>query len=83
MMTDPIQTSGGGQGRWRGIRGCSCTCAHAVKRDAACARRRGSALRRLRASASSAPVGRGFRLALTIYPSTTVHESAVSEAVSP
>jgi hypothetical protein len=81
MMTDPIQTSGGEQGRWRGIRGCSCMCVMA-----ACARRRGSSQTTYVISSAEnrrATVGRGFRLALTIYPSTTVHESAASEAVSP
>jgi len=83
MMTDPIQTAGPGYDRWRGIRGCSCTCDR-VGRELGPARRRGSSRTTyVVASDWPAPVGRGFRLTLTIYPSTAIHESAASEAVSP
>jgi len=81
VMTDPIQTTGPGfNGRWRGIRGCSCTC----DRVADAARRRGSSRTTYVVPSDwPAPVGRGFRLTLTIYPPTAIHESAASEAVSP
>jgi len=76
MMTDPIQTTGKYRGdrRWRVSRGCSCICDR-VSREFSPARRW--------SAPDWSPVGRGFRLTLTIYPSATVHESAVSEAVSP
>lgn len=77
MMTDPVHTAGiyRGDGRWRVIRGCSCTCDR-VSREFSPARRRSTSPDR------AAPVGRGFRLTLSMYPSTAIHESAVSEAVS-
>jgi hypothetical protein len=86
MMTDPILTTGPGYraGRWRGIRGCSCTCARGLGLESVSGRRRGSSRTTyVVASDWPASVGRGFRLTLTIYPSTTIHESAASEAVSP
>ena len=85
MMTDPIRTAGiyRGDRRSRVIRGCSCTCDR-VSREFSPARRRGSSTATyVVASDQAAPVGRGFRLTLTMYPSATVHESAASEAVSP
>jgi hypothetical protein len=82
MMTDPIQTTGPGYGRWRGVRGCSYTCDR-VGRDLLSRRRGSSRATYVVVPPGTAPVDRGFRLTLTIYPSTTIHESAASEAVSP